>query len=267
MILNIILTVILALISIVLLFLGSKLKGLRKALSIIFACLFLVLTIVLAVSSARQIIHLQEELKNEKKRVETTSLDLYGYEISGDKTGGTTHWLHSAVPRVREMVQAFYDKQYKQADSMCDNLISDYPFFAGAFFWKGAIAIADGKDAKCESLWTKAADLEPKNITYSLLYRDLGIIRMRMNKIEEAVDAFELALGVALTTDEMRAAEKEQGKRSFERVSTDECYFLIAKAYAQGGQSDSADFYKAKAIGENPEWKEKWNDTIQIVIP
>jgi len=267
MILNIVFSIILPIISIILFFLGSKVKGWKKILSINLACVFLVITIVLTVNSAKQITRLEEEVKEEKKRVETTSLNLFGYEIQGDKIGKTRLINHSAVPRVRAMVQAFYDKQYKQVDSMCDSLISDYPFFAGAYFWKGAVAIAEGRDAKCESLWTIAVELEPKNIAYALLYRNIGIIRMKIGNKTKAIEAFNTALSVALIVDEIHKAKQEQGKKPDTRISVAECYFLIARAYEAAGQKDSTDIFLKKATNLNPEWKKRWNEQIKIITP
>jgi tetratricopeptide (TPR) repeat protein len=236
--------------------LSLTVKGWRRRVFYVAITSLLILQIAYILLSQRTVIFVKDE-----------SLDLFGYEISGSMTGMQTKVYHDAVPRIQEIVKHIYAKDYSNAERMCDSLIEDYPNFAGAYFWKGVGAILQNQNAKCEKLWTKAAEVEPQNISYSLLYRDLGIISMKMKNRKGAVAAFRLALGVALTTDEMRVAEKEQGKRPFERVSTDECYFLMAKAYAEGEQSDSANYYREKAILENPEWKEKWNDTVRIVIP
>ena len=214
-----------------------------------------------------QMNHLKEELELEKKRVKPVSLDLYGREIQGSKLGPHMTFIHDASFRVDSIRQAIISKDVNKAERICDSLIENYPTFAGAYFWKGAVAIIQEKESECESLWTKAVELEPKNIAYALLYRNLGILRTKIGNTINAIEAFHTALSVALIIDEMHKATQEQGKKPETRVSVAECYFLIARAYGTAGQADSAGLYLKKATGLNPEWEKKRNEQIKIIIP
>lgn len=214
-----------------------------------------------------QINHLKEELELEKKRVKSVSLDLYGREIKGSKLAPHMTFIHDASFRVDSIRQAIISKDVNKAERICDSLIENYPTFAGAYFWKGAVAIVQEKDSECESLWTIAVELEPQNIAYALLYRNIGIIRMKIGNTTKAIEAFNTALSVAPIVDEMHKATQEQGKKPDTRISVAECYFLIARAYKVAGQKDSADIFLKKATNLNPEWKKRWNGQINIIIP
>jgi len=260
---------------IILLFLLTlTVPGRRKVLSVIvFIVLIFFQIINVAVTHKRetnrknQISQLKEELELEKIRVKPVSLDLYGREIKGSKLGFYMTFIHDACFRVDSIRKAIISSDVNKADRISDSLIGNYPSFAGAYFWKGAIAIAQEKDSECESLWTIAVELEPQNIAYALLYRNIGIIRMKIGNTTKAIEAFNTALSVALIVDEMHKATQEQGKKPDTRISVAECYFLIARAYEAAGQKDSADIFLKKATNLNPEWKKRWNEQIKIIIP
>jgi hypothetical protein len=264
-----ILPIIAAILTAILFVFSLTVKGWKRWISILVFIAFFAVQVSHIVNSHRQMTELKTELDEHRKTVKPSSLDLFGYEIKGDKTGAHLTMLHEAIQPTKAMLQSFYDKNYEEAEKKCDELIKDYPYFAGAYFWKGAIAIAQDKDAKCESLWTRAVELEPRNIEYVLLYRNLGILRMKMGNIKGAIAIFNSSLegGVLLSFEEMKKAEEEQGQGPKNRVTVDECYFLIARAYDSAGQKDSAAVYLEKATKQNPEWKGKWHEQIKIIIP
>jgi len=248
--------------------------GWRKVLSVIVFTVLIFLQIInVAVTHKRetnrknQISQLKEDLELEKIRVKPVSLDLYGWEIKGSKLGLYRKFIHDASFPVDSIRKAIISGDINKADKISDRLIGNYPSFAGAYFWKGVIANAQEKNPECESLWTIAVELEPKNIAYALLYRNIGIIRMRIGNTTKAIEALNTALSVALIVDEMHKATQEQGKKPNTRISVAECYFLIAEAYEAAGQKDSADIFLKKATNLNPEWKKRRKEQIKIRIP
>ncbi|MCK5611866.1 hypothetical protein KAR91_58895, partial [Candidatus Pacearchaeota archaeon] len=208
------LPVIAAILTAILFFIGLTVRGWKRWVAIIVFLSFIAVQITHIINSQTEVTQLKTELDEQKKMVKPSSLDLFGYEIKGDKAGVHFKMLHEAVQPTKLMLESFYEKDYKEAENRCDELIENYPHFAGAYFWKGATAIAQGEDAKCETLWSKAVELESNNIEYVLLYRNLGILRMKMGNTKDAIAILNSSLegGVLLSFEEMQRAKEEQGQ-------------------------------------------------------
>lgn len=211
--------------TVILTIINIKEKSRKKWFS--FGILFLIFgfTATNIILSHIEIDRLNIQLIIEQKRSKPPSLNIYGMEIQGSKTSHHMTILHEVAFRVDSIRQTLFDSLYDKADTLCDKLIVDYPYFGGIYFWKGTLAFIKGNEAECESLWLQAFELEPKNTEYSILYRNLGILKIKFKNYDSAIEILKVALSISVPLQDFAKAKKEKGEYPANKISVDECLF------------------------------------------
>lgn len=122
---------------------------------------------------------------------------------AGSGTAGAQGlWEDGAFALYRQAVEAMNKKDYEAADRLVAEAIKQYPNHVLAHYLRGQAALAQSRWDAAVAAFTRVTELYPGSIAG---FKSLGIASEELGRTDDAARAYETALKLSPTDDELRA--------------------------------------------------------------
>jgi len=132
-----------------------------------------------------------------------TAIGMAFCAIAGAGTAGAQGlWEDGAFALYRQAVEAMNKKDYEAADRLVAEAIKQYPNHVLAHYLRGQAALAQSRWDAAVAAFARVTELYPGSIAG---FKSLGIASEELGRTDDAARAYETALKLSPTDDELRA--------------------------------------------------------------